>query len=138
MFFHQKQFYTDNKNKHERDEQIEKESCNQAVDKTISLLKGKKDSVSKQLLDYLVTRKSERQHHIQTPSCLFFDDNAQLESRALFINKLIKADDTTKLQLLSERNIKQFKGIFTQRLYDILIAYRNNLEPKVQTLYCSL
>ena len=52
-----------------------------------------------------------------------------MQSRSDFVSKLINITNTTEqLNMLDEKNIRRFKGFFTQRLYDILVARRTELE----------
>lgn len=118
--------------------QFDDHECNKIANTVINQLQGKNDPILKQLRSYLITRKSERNEEIQTPDGLFFNSDSQLKRRSLFIKKLVEADVDEKIRLLSEKNIKQFKGLFTQRLYDILTNYRNNLESQYAHLNPSL
>ena len=73
------------------------------------------------LSEYLNRRKNEI--HFFSPN------NTQMQSRSDFVSKLINITNTTEqLNMLDEKNIRRFKGFFTQRLYDILVARRTELE----------
>ncbi len=75
-----------------------------------------------QLSGYLKTRKSE----------IRIIGEFQLEDRATFIHELTslieKNDIIQQLDKLKEKNICHFKGFFTQRLYDKLVARRTELQ----------
>lgn len=59
---------------------------------------------------------------------------AGIIDRAKYINALLdvieKKDVSNQMDFLKEENIIQLKGTFSQRLYDILVKRRNDLEDQ--------
>ncbi len=66
---------------------------------------------------------------------LFSNDNAQVADRTSFIEKLLPFIRSNNIDqqvaMLQDEKIRHFKGFFTQRLYDLLVARRTVLQQKV-------
>lgn len=73
---------------------------------------------------------------------IFFQGMGTVMERSNFMVTLVKSIESNnvseQLKLLEERNIKRFKGFFSQRLYDILVDYRNKLivNPSQKNTQC--
>src|SRR3990167_6178637 len=69
---------------------------------------------------------------------LFSANNAVISERTHFINQLLplveKNDTQGQLALLSEEKIRSFKGVFSQRLYDLLCERRKELNNTTEII----
>lgn len=91
---------------------------------TINVSDAKNNTFARELGRYLDTRRNAIH--------LFCDDNAQVANRSAFIRTLVthitNNDVVQQVNMLREENIRRFKGFFTQRLYDILVSRRIELQ----------
>lgn len=60
------------------------------------------------------------------------DDIHEIETRSKFINRIVQQISDGKKPELSDDIISPFKGIFSQKLYDICRSYRDLINKTVQ------